>query len=497
MNINLFNNQFKETFKCTNLILNSSTSKQYKKSLDLLNKITSADIIAAPIDDWHIAQRIVCYTQLKQVYKDIKHRYAQTNLGTQVDTPINLLENKITELKEFIKTNSRLPFRAGLIRDQYLKKVKQRLQLQDKIKVHYVESEFFNFMSDYFTEVSKPITLCYQGAYNLQGLLSWKEVLKKHIAEKSSSDAELDSSLSLIKRAIPLNVKLSFALEWLNKPSTPEQEISYFHDLASGLGTKLESTTKAGFFRKYKLSKQSIIPSFVIINEIVWDILSSINEMKVKEENILLLGTSVHCVVVQLICRERASSTNEGKYDYQIINTGEGVYVYHVSDGKKAYPVVYEDLPKKSITYSFIEKLLTICLKSDNIDEFYDLHKQHLPEDKKNQRKAPMYNLQIQETCVYKSIEETLHCKLDEAKFHELENTKIKIATNKLEQAIKIIKKNKNVLEDRIKNSKKRKSDALAYLPPTKRLKYDHELLNKAKKYQKNLHVSSPPSNII
>lgn len=491
MNITAFNREFHCIIDKLNLVLNTKTvlskTEFFIEGLNLFQEIIKKDDIKLPIESWHIARRIFCYTEIKRMFNKIVTQNPNLLLSSSANDKINTLTNLIESLKDFVKNNTRLPFFVGKSREDYFYDVKQGLKLKDRANVYFLEKEFFHLVSAHLKKIEDVDTYLYQGSHELHGLISWKSLLKQYIQKVNKVDKEALLALSIINKAIPFALKTTFARLRSSAADQTKLEMRYFEDFA--LCKPQDPRSIAAFLRKYEFKEKNHIPKSTIINEITWDIINSINKLNDNNEELFLLGLRDHCIAVQILCKKRASSSAEGNYEYKIINTGDGVshHIYYKSENK-ALPLIFENVPKKAFTYIFIESLLKSTIDSVNIDDFYALHDEHLIQKSKAVKfkdKGTAYDLQQYGTCVYKCIEEFIHSKLKVDNFKRLIDFKIKTASDKFEQSIKLYEKKQKNTSNQLKRSRsKRKADSLLDLPPAKRIKSDRSLLQSAKQCQ-------------
>lgn len=489
MNITLFNKNHEFVLSKANLALLCKNTlmknELFLESLNVLEDLLKNDKVNSMTEIWPISEKIVRYHEIRNIYAKIRNQNPDSLLNTWANKNILELNKQIDALKKIAEANIKLPFKIGQDRENFSNKVKLALKLVNKTKVHYVEKEFFHLLSHHLPNLYPVQKTPYEGSYKVCSLRSWKAILKDHIKAGNSDEQSL-AILSQIKKSIPIALKITFAKRFFTKKNEMALEIEYFKNLSKYMQPNSTPEDLELFLQKYELSKANKIPLFVIINEIVWDILLSINELKENEENLFLLGTRSHCVAVQIYCKQSASAAGEGKYVYKIINTGCGAAAHHEFFNKsegKMYPVIFEDVTKTGFTYSFIAKLIKLSILSDNIDDFYALHDDYLVAQAKGikvKNKGPAYDRQKDNTCTYRCVEEVIHSKMSEEKFKQLIKSKIRVSTTKFSQAIKIIEKHQNV---RLKINKKRKVDSIAYQPLAKRLRLDQSLLSCAQKY--------------
>lgn len=495
MNITDFKARYNQIVNNTKSVLDHSYLPCTKllrciEAINALQSLIQADAPQPPIKDWHAAKRIICYHEIKKNLMSIQTNNAIKSMKIQIDVNILSINRQIEKIKQFIASNIRLPFKVGPSRETYYTNIKRGLKLSDTKRVHIAEREYFHLLGDNLslTGIDKEH---YEGASEIQSLKSWKSVLKQFIEEGNSQDQEAAALLALINKAIPIALKTSFVVKFPKDDKEEEVEMNYFTALSKCKKTTFETNSQSALYQQFELLPGYQIPQVVIINEIAWDIMESINQLKDKEDALFILGTHEHAVAVKIQCTGHAEDPGKRIYDYKIYNTGHKVATYHlvIQSLDKAYPLTFEGVSRAGMPYAFISNLIKISKDSTNIHEFYSLHDEYLikkGQGTKVMDKGLMYDKQKQAgVCTYKCVEAVIHEGLaDEGKIQRFEELKSRKAIAKFEKTVQIVAKHQLKSKMSKTTDKKRKSKSLSGQPPGKRLKSNQSLLELGQAYQ-------------
>lgn len=492
MSVTEFNNQYNQILSQIRTVLPYKCPPVRKLTtciagINAIEKLMQVDDPQPPIENWHTAKRIVCYNTLKKTLVAIQKHVSIKSLIPKIKTNIQSINDQIEKLTQFIASNIRLPFKIGPEREEYYTKIKNCVKLRDATRVHYVEKEFFHLLGNHLPLEGIDIKL-YEGSTDLQSLISWKSIIKQYIAEDNSNDPEALALLSLIKKAIPITLKSTYIMNFVEQENVEEAEMEYFTDLSRCKKTAFIAHGRTALNQKYELSIGSVIPQIVIINEIAWDIIDAINALKEKEEHLFLFGTSLHAVAVKIQCMRHADNPEERTYDFKVYNTGNCAATYHITDQvkHKAYPLIFKGVSRASLSYKFVSFLIRISKDGTNMHVFYRLLDKYLVTCDKSVKvkdRGPMYDLQRQVgICAYQCVEAVNHSGFsDEAKKKRFKEFTSRTAISKLEKAVQIVAMSQQ--QPKIVGEK-RKRESIADQPPTKRLKSDRSLLQLAQAYQ-------------
>jgi hypothetical protein len=481
MNIEYFNNSIN---RIENTIVNAKKTLQashdfpnlvrvqFNKSLmDLLNLLNKDTLKMNMYDeDWYLAHSIVrirrLHKKISKIYQIIFKLRCPPYFTKKIQYQIlPSLERKIDEMNRSIGSTRRLPFAIDGVRDEFLKTVKDRLELSNTYDTKDAEKEYFHFLGNSLDrqEVRKKIDVrSYEGMYEIYSFISWSKAISIFIREGNEAEAFIGKILlETLQKGMSIALKSTYAYKLLQtRLNDVAQENSYYKDFVE-FNKEQESTFQNSvshavnffnndFFEKYTLKRNSaFIPRRVIMNEIAWDIIEAIRKMHQHESRIFALGSHTHRIIIEITCMELPSYSHpHGKYKYEIFNTGNGVDQFHrlkTVDGKeKVHPIIFHDIPSEAFFYDFIFKLVQFSLQKSTIEEFYQLHDEVLVKQfkaRKDLESGKLHLVQYFGICSYLSVEAWLDSYLTEDQIKHLELIKAKFSTNKLQKVIRVFER--------------------------------------------------------
>lgn len=518
---------------------------QFQEALNQLLKLLKEDINHQKtfVPAWHTACRIVklkkIHTKIEKIrgkiLKTCKRPYFSARIQFKV---LPLLVNRVKELRKFIGSTGRLPFAKGAERKNFHLQVKENLKVQDVNKIEQIEKEYFHLLGDhlntqklktvkeesfhllsshldpekikivereYFhllgdhldTQKLKTVDIqTYSGNLEIYSLESWIEILNLFIEEGNGLEKKKGRFLlNVIQKSVPFSLKTSFAYNLFQTPNYlgTQKEISYFEDLIELHKHDVLNIEKnfafSSFLEKYTLAKSCSIPKRVVINEMAWDMLDEISQMREREYRLFVLGIRSHSIAVQISCIKPALDIEKGNYQYKILNTGLGIENHKV-EGVYAYPLIFKKLPITAFSYSFVTQLIQLCLEEKNIKAFYQLHDKVLVEEfdgKKEFNSGKPYLLQIYGICSYSVIRSWINSFLSEKQSKHLEILKAKISISKQEKVVRLLQEDVQASKE-WKISKKKRNirnvrNDLVFTAKKKKLNESKILLELGQKY--------------
>jgi hypothetical protein len=445
-----------------------SIRKKFNLSLESVLKLLDgdSDYMLLPKSNWHIAHRVVQLRNLQMKISNIRNRilklkrphYFTKKIQKKILPP---LSKRIKEVKQYIGSIDRLPFNAGMARDNFFNNVNQKLQLTSGKETESAEIEFFHLLGNSLDSRGlKEINIDpYEGSDEISSLVSWSQIISQFILEGRPIDVFIGKIvLDLIQKATPIALKTSYVYSLPNKKSldVTKQEDTFYQDFEEFSKEKERASAAVSpnsivssddnFSRKYTLNEKNQIPLHVLMNEIAWDIGESINQIKILESRVFILGTRRHSIVIQITCMQTPSKIcPQGHFKYKIFNTGNGVQNHRtkVEGGEtRVKPVTFHDLPRSAFSYFFISELVRLTLQESTVDEFYKLHDQVLVGEaggRKDLDNGAWYLTQIYGTCVYSAFEAFIQSYLSDEQIKHVELIKAKMSTNKQKKVITIL----------------------------------------------------------
>ena len=487
------------------VVLTRDMHKKYKQVIEDLHQILAGDTLRTSTIEgqWYTAHRLTGYTRILEKIDKLKNTIlAAPHLHSISNYPLlgvrTALLCRIHDLKqEFFKIR-RLPLFEGLERRKYYVKRVSKLQLKDSAKIGAAEEEYFHLMGNHIARNQlKDINLgMYEGSYEISSLSSWVEVLRLFV-EKGDPNAKCigNKVLDILNKSKSLFLKLTFAYKILVRQERRYEallEKQYIEDFDQAYNTNDRQASAVSkitdFLEEYNLSNHTIIPKEVIISEIVWDVLESINVLKPGEPYIIALGTKYHAILVQITCKVPGTPLNKGCYEYKIFNTGEDCENWHLLslDKTMAYPLSYQNIPKSAFTYTFFSELYNIYFFDDSVWKFYTTQDKLLVSQNGGLRVAMIgmpYARQNLGTCSYASLEAYVNSFFTEPQIQQLEFTKAKMAVSKQEKVVNLLNTNPQTLQRSVLSKKRKANSYTDGQPKTKKLKESQILLDLGKQF--------------
>lgn len=401
-------------------------------------------------------------------------------------------------LKTMFFSSRRLPISEGVERNHYLQKIRDRLHIKDPNDVKYAEKEYFHLLGNQLklNQWKRAQVVTYEGSKEIYSLSSWQDVLRLMVQNgaKNSTRQVCQNLLDVLDKVESIFLKVSFAYKMLSNPerkSEAELESDYIkqYDRCYNVQDPYTPTTerKEEFDWLFQLSSKCHVPQETIINELVWDILETIDGLKAGEYTLIPLGTANHAILVKLDCVAPAAANFEGEYDYTIFNTGDGVGHWHTIDPAKtsALPFMIQKLPKVAFSYTFFAHLLKIAFTDKTATGFYTAHRTYLQYLSKGfdvNKVGKFYPLQKLGTCCYSSLEVWIHSHFSRAEIQELDRIKAEYAVAKQERAVHLLSTNPQTMQKSLSCKKRKVVKDPDGQPQAKKLKESVSLLEMGKK---------------
>jgi hypothetical protein len=409
----------------------------------------------------HTVHRIIrlsqIHSKMTEIYLEIFNlnsaKYFFEEISQQV---LPLLNHKLDELCFNVGTTNRLPFTVGIERENFYQEAKKSVEFTDSSQILTIEREYFHLLGNHLD--SQKLTTIdinhYSGINEIFALLSWSNILHAFV-EKGNQEEQNVGNLLIIKiqKALSLSNKLSFAYSLPDLKKTFSYELSYYNDLAELLKYKeipnhRRALSESDFFSKYTLESTSPIPLKVVRNEMAWDIVEIVHQMKPGDFEIFVLGSQLHRVLIQITCLELASTTKPGNYKYEIFNTGNGIVLFHrVKQEIHEYwvqPLTFYYVPKYALNFNFFDSLIVLALCETNIDLFYSLHDTfliHMGGAQKDFDSGSWYGAQKFGICSSACVETWIHSYFSEEQNKHLELIKTQKAIQKMSRVVALWEK--------------------------------------------------------
>lgn len=275
-------------------------SQCLEKTKELL--VQDANYQTDVLKNWHLAHRIIQYGRLESKINKISQLYLNfsknsvyliknDNFFDHISKEIlPSLTGRVKDLTSFIGTWERLPFKMGKERRQFFKDAKMDLKIDgNATKIQKIESEYFHVLANSLDSQSlKKLNIKdYTGNHDIYSLLSWYQILSFFIEKGQDKEKIIGQTLlQMIKKAIQLAVKTCYIYKFpqMSKPEKETDKNQYFKELVEFNKQKEIqinlSLYKSEFFQKFILSSTGLIPTSVLINEIVWDVLEDIQQLE-------------------------------------------------------------------------------------------------------------------------------------------------------------------------------------------------------------------------
>ncbi len=502
MNKLFFDNQMTTVIKSIDLTeqkLNSDQDfldpvrKHFDRSLESLLHLLGQDASYRKYTgkNWDVAHHVVkfgsLYNRLERIREKIFTLKTPPYFTKKIERKVlPLLESRIKEVTQHLGSLEPLPFKKGQDRRQFLINVRKSLTPSLSDDTQHAEKEYFHLLGNSLDQQQvKTINISpYVNNLEIYSLSSWADVISAFIGEGDSSEAKMGNQiLQMVKQATAIALKMNFIFKLPQiKTNDISKEKKYYKDLmklkqAEENGKQL-TTYQSTFLQTYSLAKKEDLPASVLINEITWAMLSSIQAMKTNEECIFPVGTREHSIIVQVTCLEQPSYLcRKGKYRYKVFNTGDGMQQFHYTEKQNGKlmvrPLIFHDLPQTVFSYSFLFELARLSLQSRNVEEFYALHDRAFVQEggaKKDELSGAFHFTQEYGTCTYSSVEAWVNSYLTEDQIKHLELVKAKFSTSKQEKIVNFLEQ--KAKQAQLKNSTQQSNGSSA--PPIKDQKLEN-----------------------
>lgn len=497
MNIQIIEKKVDYTLYVLNYFsgFNSQNRKHFNLGLQHLRTFLSKDAQTPPSPGqlWFTAHRIVSldrlYTKIESISDKILKKSTIPFFSGKIRNRIlPSLSQRIEEIKQSLFHNQKLPFSKGINRNKFYQGIQRNLQLQNSTGISYVETEYVHLVGNHLTdEEIKPIDIaCYEGSFEIYSLSSWMHVLSLFKAKGNISEQIVCMKLiDRLKNAKSLFLKTTYAPKvFHNAPVQNQKELekAYIAEIEKAYDPKASQTAlsvaKYELLCKYNLDKPISIPKSVLYNEIIWEILESIDKLNEGNSTIFALGVKDHCIMIELLCHKKGILGEKENYEYKIFNTGYGAVTYHTLNEEKtrAYPLTFQKLPKGAFNYAFFSELAQLAVSGEDIHQFYQHHESFLVDNaggKKMTAHGKLYPIQKLGTCCYTAMEAWIRSYFTDPQIHHLESVKIQMSTEKQEKVIKMLSSDNM---DGVASKKRKAAEDSPNAPPTKKFK-DSQLL--------------------
>ncbi|WP_068469473.1 hypothetical protein [Candidatus Protochlamydia phocaeensis] len=355
--------------------------------------------------------------------------------GKKVSVSLNACINELTQQ---MKVGARLPCNADKAWEAFYQKKVRDLRL-DSSTITTVQKDLFHLMANQFVrkDLQEVDVEAYEGSLELQSAISYLSLLEA-LRSKIESErlAAFNATYEALKKAEKFAIKTSFAHQVLKKEE--KIPLTYLKELVG--------FDKDSFYSTYPLLSPFSVPFQVLVNDMCWDMIEIIDQMKEGDKRIFNLGTGTHNIVIQIELLPSQQST-DCRYCYTIFNTGNGIKKYHriqrVNREIFVHPYIIKEVRREKLSYSFIESLILCALdKRSSIDHFYSLHKKFLFEEGKEPdlKSGPLYKAQRFDTCAYSCLEVWIDLQLTEKEILEKETIKVNRYIEMQQQIIELQK---------------------------------------------------------
>lgn len=421
--------------------------------LRLLNREKSS--IRFPSQSWQVADQIVklgaIYDKIKFIYVEILvlpiPKYFCKKIPHIV---LPSLVERIQALNQYIGTLGRLPFVVGEERNEFYERVKKSLSIKIPTQITPAEKEYFHLLGDELDD--RQLTSInlhhYEGFFEVYSLESWSRIISRFIRVGTDQERVIGSViLNILKKAQPIALKTSFVYYFPQMTKLNQQlDHSYYQDFIKTqlkYSDKTIQTNQEKFDNKYILNKNCPIPSKAIINEIAWDMLEKLDQLRVGQTQLFMLGLRLHSIAVTVMCSSLSLSGKQ--YVYKIYNTSKtGVCLFHrtkrINQKIFARPFVIRQLHREAFSYLFMEKLVAFTYSSFYKErQFYELHHEFLIETAggiKDLDSEKWYPIQKHGICSYTSVEAWIKSYLSEGGMRHLAWSKALYAVNKQQKIV-------------------------------------------------------------
>lgn len=416
-NINYFNKiskKCKSLSKVNNSCFNNFIKKLFYFSTSNFNKSLNA------LDDLHVINRHAkIIKNIKLIKKNLQ---LKLNQNQQLNKIFIKLNKKIKILKtRFLKNEAFL-----LLNSMYFESWRQNKirRIQSVNSSNFMSSQriFFHCIENKFEKSFLKLNQWQhlEGEQSFTCFEVWKVLVNQFIEQGSLEEKKTGEKLKI---ALELGSSISGKLVFSDDMCIKIKEV-YKKELKNNL---LENPISISFF----------------INQLVDEIVQTIDQLKPGDSLPLILGNSSHAILSQITC------DTENEYSYKIFNTGDYVEFEHSvttfwskRTGKakdKALPVIYEKLEKKVFTSHFIDQLINLYFQKgdDALKALYAIPKKtFFPKSTPSSNKGSLYNLQKYATCSFSCVEAFIKNFLSKEDFKKLKQLKISMSLENQNQLI-------------------------------------------------------------
>jgi hypothetical protein len=266
----------------------------------------------------------------------------------------------------------------------------------------------------------------------LQNALRWAQKMEK------CHDAPVSSGYY---RALTTTAPLLTRIDQI-KEELRNQQVSVSQETVLGKLSNSERQQWELFEKETKVGGKNPPIRSVLLNDICWDILDSIERMKPDDYRFIPLGTKDHCLILAVFCYEL---NNALFYNFYVYNTGEGVN-YHLQKEKEGVeyvkPLTFLAIDKKSLTYDFFEHLVNESVFGTSIDKVYQILLNLVKERKAYQMTSlgSWHPEQGHGTCTQTALEMACFSRLIQTEIQTYEKIKAKVAFHKQKQIVNKLK---------------------------------------------------------
>lgn len=382
---------------------------------------------------------------------------------------LDRLQQKSDTLTENALSQGRLPIDYGDLLEKGKSYVENGLKIKATSRsLESGDKETFHLIANQFSRMDGVKTRKLRGCKGGKGLLIIQSLVKKCFKEderKSALLKELDRSLQIkwkLDRAMtdpihqeqmPIYLKKLGKIEPLLADLQNDQKMSYRgwsvekEPLSSLSVTKSQKGQIQKFLSEVNLTNKAL-PRPVYLNALAWDIVHDIESLVDGGFILVPLGTKTHCMMAQVECHVKEGIAT---YTYLLFNTGYGSDLHEtvrIQDRLYVKPLKIAGIQKEGLSYSFWEKAISykISLPTENIEDLYQLHNQHLIQIGKGKRKKNLslkssYPVQKFGTCSYNAPEMVVLSHFNQQERDKFEKVKASYAFKKQLKVVKIRRK--------------------------------------------------------
>ena len=384
---------------------------------------------------------------------------------TMDDSVIPIIRTVQKALEKDLNRRIRFPVNYDNFLDEFDKTLTSDLSASEG-PIELLEKDTFHLLLDKEKnrELKGVDVFALEGSQPFITLKSFAQILSNHLIPSENRTENKMKLLKIVQQALKIAIKIRS----LENCSSKDQVVNkYLKNLSAFLtisskcenirahlkqtGQEVsESKIQALLTPKDRTYVQALknrfsclknVPVQAVLNDIVWDILYSIQLLQPGDYTFFLAGTYHHCVAIEI---QRIISPFLGsrrQYIYKVYNTGRMRDCYHnvqrFSDTTLISPMVIERLALDSFTYDFFEELIQhmVCyypedlnLAMKQITFFYELHEKHLIQKGGGRflKTDECFPTQQKATCCYQCTEVLIYSHLDPFSIKQIEVEKAK-----------------------------------------------------------------------